>query len=394
MHKLGAILRCCFALALMLCQSCATNGINAARANFHLGRFEAAEKSLAEAKVSDKDRVLFFMERGVVRQNAGMYKESAADFNAANLAIEELRTYSISKGAASWVANDQMLSFGGVPFERTLLHAFAAKSYLALGIWDGAAVEARLIDKSLDKEFRDDFPEDAYSRYMAGFCFEMVGDWSGAEFQYRKAAELAEKKGIYIDSKSGSVTLDKETTQDKKPNVQRGELICFVGYGNVPGGRDILANRWPATYSVHAEVYAGEKYLGRSFVLADTAELSFETEQKLAAMKALKTIARIAAKESIAGAIESRNQVLADLARLLLIGILEQPDCRRWETLPRFLSVARIPYSPSDGDLELRFVSIPGVAIKCINLPVQEFVRYNKRVAFARDIVAADGLDK
>lgn len=86
----------------------------------------------------------------------------------------------MSKGVASWVVNDGVQNFRGAPFERTMVHVMAAKNYLALGEWDDAAAEARRIIKSLEPDIRGEYPEDAYSRYMAGFCLEMIDDDSNA----------------------------------------------------------------------------------------------------------------------------------------------------------------------------------------------------------------------
>ena len=75
--------------------------------------------------------------------------------------------------------------------ERTLLHAFTAKNHLAQANFENAAVEARRIIESLTPEKKGDYPDDAYSRYMAGFCLEMMDDRSNAELEYRKADSVS-----------------------------------------------------------------------------------------------------------------------------------------------------------------------------------------------------------
>jgi len=112
----------------------------------------------------------------------------------------KLDTYSLSKGVSSLIVNDRMLSFRGMPFERTLMYAFLAKDYLADSNWDYAAICARNIIKKL--EALDGFPDIAYGRYMAGFCLELIYDEGNAAIQYRAAARLL-TSNVLIDPLSG-----------------------------------------------------------------------------------------------------------------------------------------------------------------------------------------------
>ncbi|MCX6998524.1 MAG: hypothetical protein NTV49_15930, partial [Kiritimatiellaeota bacterium] len=130
------------AAALPLLGGGCSTPLGAARRDFYAGRFEAAEHSLTNRPLS-KDKVLYLMERGTVRQARGAFAESASDYRAASDEIDRLQTYSVSKGAGSLVINDNVQDFSGWPYERTLLHAFTAQNHLALADWDNAAVAAR-----------------------------------------------------------------------------------------------------------------------------------------------------------------------------------------------------------------------------------------------------------
>ena len=186
--------------ALILC-GCATPALDSARSNFYAGKYDKACETLDSAKIPENNQVLFRMERGTIRLFAGHYESSAQDYIEASDQLDKLETYSLSKGAASWVANDSVQDFRGTPYERTLLHAFTAKDHLAMANWDNAAVEARRIIKSLDSSARGNYPEDAYSRYMAGFCLEMIDDDSNAAIQYRRTS--AQLSGIRVDENTG-----------------------------------------------------------------------------------------------------------------------------------------------------------------------------------------------
>ena len=379
---------------LILC-GCGTLSLNSARCNFYAGRLEQAEKNIPSGNRQDNDRVLYLMERGMIRQMTGKYEESSQDFIDAADLLDELRTYSLSKGTASLVVNDNVQAFRGVPFERTLLHAFTAKNHLAQGHWDNAAVEARRIIYSLTQEMKGDYPEDAYSRYMAGFCLEMIDDFSNASLQYRKASELLQD--IAIDDTTGHLSLKmtnevSAVTKDspvsgKLSTPWRTELICFVLSGKSPSGSDILEYYRTVSLSVHGEIFCKGQYLGRSYPLTDTVDLAFTTDQIEAARKAVKTVSRVAIKEGIANAVEKNDEFLGSLVRLVLIGLLEQPDLRRWETLPRWLGVARVSCPPDLTGFDVVFKTSSGTVVQTIHVEKPISRRRNIFVSFCRDIV-------
>ncbi len=365
------------AAALLALAGCATQALNTARRDFYQGRFDQADRAL-ERRIPSKDRVLFLMERGMIRLFNGDYERSARDFIDAYDRLVELETYSLSRGGASMVVNDTVQDFRGFPYERTLLHAFTAKSHFGRGAWENAAIEARRLIQSLNPEVLGSYPDDAYSRYVAGAALELIGDTSNARLQYQKAGELAPDAGI--DPDTGRLGGDPATPRD-------AELLVFAMMGRAP--RLDSANL--PDLNVYAEIYAGEKRLGRSYLLTDTADLASTSYQKDAARRAAKTIARIAAKETLAHQIEKDNALLGELTRLILIGILEQPDTRRWETLPRYLHVARVPCPPDLREYTIVFMSGSGVPIarRTVTNPLQR--NGALFVSFARDIGGPPG---
>ncbi len=416
---------------LLLAAGCATPALDRARNSFYAGQYREAESILNSAGAASKDEVLFRMERGMALQEAGDYAGSAREFIAASDRLEELETYSLSKGATSLVVNDNVQDFMGAPYERTLLHSFTAKNHLALAHWDDAGVEARRIIKSLSPDVRQNYPDDAYSRYMAGFCLEMIDDASNAEQQYRRASELLgtaainPETGHFVarlqtndlaaawqsndlpiridnpaETNAGKTVSLKKKTTGKRDDARindllaletdkpwENELVCFILAGRAPGGYEMGSSQWewPA-YT--AEIYCDGRLLGHSQNLADTANLAYATEQIDALRKALKTAARVAIKEGIAQAVEAgtNNSGWGDLTRLILIGLLEQPDVRRWETLPRWLGVARVPCPPDLKEFDVVFKSAYGVTMRTVHVtsPIQK--RRNVFVSFCRDL--------
>ncbi len=376
-------------LSAVLLSGCATHSLDSARHNFYAGRLQEAGGKLESSEVPEKDKVLFLMERGTIRQALGQYEESSRDYIDASDQLEEFETYSVSKGATSWVINDTVQNFKGTPFERTLLHAFTAKNHLARADWDNAAVEARRIIRTLIPEGRRDYPDDPYSRYMAGFCLEMIDDDSNAALQYRKASEML--PDLTINESTGHLfPASTNTPAETPPSGDKAwghELVCFVSIGRAPRETDTWGEQWKAGSPMYAEIYHKGKLLGRSYNLADTVEMAFTTEQIEAVRKAVKTVGRVVLKEVIAASVEqSTNEDVGELVRFVLIGLLEQPDVRRWETLPRWLQVARVSCPPGIQEYDVVFKNAYGgvMSRKHVSEPITR--RRNTYVSFCRDL--------
>lgn len=359
-----------FCCVLELC-GCGTPSLTAARRSFYRGDLETAQRLLADEKPPPKDRVLFLMERGTIYQSNGAYAESSRDFIEAANRLRELETYSLSQGSASLVVNDTTQDFRGVPFERTFLHTLTALNHLALGHWNHVGVEARRIMESLSDDVRKEYPDDAFSRYVAGFCLEVMDDSSNAAMQYRRAARLASH--LSIDDQTGYINI--VSNRFHRPT---NELVCFVLMGR-PADND---------GSPYVEFYHQDTYLGRSYNLADTRDLIDESERIEAPKKAVKTAARVAIKEGIAHGLESASDspLIGALTHLILIGLPERPDSRRWETLPRRLQVARVPCPSTLSAYRMVYKNANGQTLKSEDI-TQPITKYrNTYISFCRSL--------
>ncbi len=374
-----------------------------ARQNFYAGRFAEAENSLTNVAPRPKDTVLFLMERGTIRQQRGEYAQSAKDFIAAGNEIERLWTISATKGAASYVINDSVQDFRGAPYERTLLEAFNAHNFLAQGDWDSAAVGARRVIRSLEPDRRGDYPEDAYSHYLAGFCLAMIDDDSNAALQFRKADALA--RHVSIEARTGRLTYKapvkistnatKNTETALLPPSQpvppapsgsnSAELVCFVLTGRTPPGDANPALVEAFSFPLHAEIRYHGQVLGRSYMLTDTGELARETEEKQALGQALKTGVRIAIRAAIALWAEQQKEGLGPIVFWALMA-LEEPDVRRWETLPQQLQVARVPCPPDLKDFDVVFRTSGGAVVRTLHITQPLAHRRNIFVSIVRDL--------
>jgi uncharacterized protein len=385
MHQAAKLISHAVLLAVFT-SGCASTGLNSARRDYHNGQYQKAADDLVEDKFPEKDRVLFKMERGMVRQAAGDYDGSTKDFLDAYDTLEQMVALSVSQDSASMVINDNVQDFQSVPFERTLLHTFTAKNHLLQSNWENAAVEARRIIQSLSEEVKKDYPEDAYSRYMAGFCLSLIGDWSNAAMQFRLAGELLDT--VTIDERTGMIfpgTNDVSTVWPTTTNQLKNELVVFVMMGRSPSGEELMNQNRPILPAGYADIVIDGHVAGRSYELADTVDLAFTTKQKDAIREMAKTMTRIAAKEAAAYSIDQHDELLGALFRLIMIGLLEQPDVRRWETLPRSLQVARVPCPENPGEIEVRFNTSSGVETRSLKI-IQPIPRhYRTYITVVRD---------
>ncbi len=371
-HRAPSLARLAAAAVLLALAAGCVSPLPRARRDFYAGRTGDAAETLAGARVPERDRVLLLMERGTVRQALGDLEGSTRDFIEAADLIEQFETWSVSHGSASVVTDDRARRFRGAPYERTLLHVLTAHNHLQQGDWDLAAVESRRILRALDPERRRGFPDDAYARYVAGFGFQMIDDPSNAALQFRHAAKLAPAP---IDAETGRLGAD--------ATPGGPELVVFVLLGRAPGS-DPPAESWPVPgFPPDVKLYAGETLLGRAHVLTDTFALALSTAEQEAVRVAARAVTRIVAKEAVATAIDRENEMLGFLTRLILLGIFEQPDVRRWETLPRWLAVARVPCPP---DLDRFRLVVRGGGARSRALEVEGPFprRFDTRVAVVR----------
>ena len=370
----------CMLLLALLLSGCASARLQSARAYFYAGRFAEAETELAEEPKGNTDKVLWLMEKGTILQTEGKYEDSNTNMLRAAELEKKLMPKSVSEQSASLLVNDNTVSFRGTPFERTLIHTLLANNYLMLGKWEDAGVEARNIIEHLQN--LEGYPDDAYSRYIAGFCLDLLGDPSNAALQYKNAAGLLQE--AVIDSRTG--TLGPTNAAPINPATRRNgvpELVCFVMVGRSPTGYQARSGMVYGGNAPFAEFYNGSEYMGRSYSLGNVAALVAATKQKQAALQAAKEVARLAVKETIAYQVKKKNDAMGNLVEMILLA-MDAPDDRRWETLPMWLQVARFPCPDNLQSFRVVFKN-PNGALLREKLVTEPIVRHGRTtVSFCR----------
>jgi len=354
---------------LLVVAGCATVPLDDARRNFYCGQLVTADQTLSSLP-ENADRILNLMERGMIRHVRQDYTNSTADWLEAVRREKQLETHSISKAGASMLVNDSLLNFRGYPYEQTYLHVYLARNYLAQGLWEDAGVEARSIALKMEK--LEEFPDDPYCHYLAGFCLELCGDDSNSAMQFRQTAKLS--PALRIDRETGRfLPLSPSSNAPPRPGTVGTELVCFLDFDGYNG-----------MMPEYAEIYAEGKLLGTSRTFVNTLSLETESRERMKVRRTVKSVGRLAVKGAAVLAASSRNNDLAPLLLMLLFAT-ETEDTRRWETLPAKFAVARVLCPETLREFQVEFKSFSGSLVKRLTV-THPLVRKNRiYVSMCRD---------
>lgn len=165
------------------------------------GEYLRALEYLDESRLasSNKDRLLYLMERGGLLNLVGEYRQSHLSLQEADDLTEELVTRSVSREALSFVVNDSTVPYRGEDYESAYLNYYKALNFVALGEFEAAAVEARRVDEKLTWYFdlyegKNSYREDAFLRFLTGLIYEAYGDLGNAQVAYRRSLNAYRKQ--------------------------------------------------------------------------------------------------------------------------------------------------------------------------------------------------------
>jgi hypothetical protein len=167
--------------------------------------YAKASQQLAENGFlqQDRNKLLFYMEKGKLYHLRGVYDSSNLYFNLADNFIENKRK-TTGDAVVGNLLNPMMQTYLGEDYERFLVHYYKALNYLYKGSVDDAVVEARRITLSTNaqsQKFKPDanrYTEDAFALMVQGLLYEIAGDINNAFIAYRNATDLfLEASGPY-----------------------------------------------------------------------------------------------------------------------------------------------------------------------------------------------------
>lgn len=167
--------------------------------DFSSGNLEQAHAFLQSHKKASekKDRLLYFLDRGVIEQMLGNYQESNFYFEEAYLFTQDFRK-SFSNDLVGMIANPMLKPYQGEDFEIVLIHFYKTINYIQLSDFDAALVELRRVNIQLNElndqyeNKKNRYKEDAFAHNLMGIIYEAKGDYNNAFIAYRNAYETYE----------------------------------------------------------------------------------------------------------------------------------------------------------------------------------------------------------
>ena len=142
----------------------------------------------------EDDALLQSLTTGIASYYASQFARSGAVLDTAALLADDRITASVSKDGLSLMTNDMARPYQPRRTERLFIPYYAMLSYVQLGAWEDAAVEARRL-VALLAQFGDDRADDEREMHgamghLAGAVFERAGDLNDAQVAYRAAHAL------------------------------------------------------------------------------------------------------------------------------------------------------------------------------------------------------------
>ena len=228
--------------------------------NIYLGNYQSAISQVEASKekiYKKKDRVLYYLNLGMLYHYAGEYEKSNELLTKAEYAIEDLFTKSVSKIATSILINDNALDYTGEDYEDIYLNVFKALNYIQLNDIDASFVEINRINLKLDKlddKYKDlgdklnaglmkkigdntndnkkpeikpeknKFHNDALGKLISMLLYRSDNDWDDAQMDLNKI-----KEAWYSQSQIYNFTMPQLDSYLEKTDDAKINIVSFIG---------------------------------------------------------------------------------------------------------------------------------------------------------------------
>ena len=253
---------------ILFFQSCS---INVKKNQLHKviveGNYTEANKILDKkyrSEHSGRNKLLYYMDRGIVAYLNKDYSHSNEFFNLADN-IHEDHTKNFGDILLKYTLNPSLTTYLGEDHEIFFVHYYKALNYLALGEIDEALVECRRLNTELEvlsdkyTDQKNYYSRDAFAHTLMGIVYQAAHDYDNAFIAYRNAVEIFEdpeyqkmfkvpmpkqlqKDIIFVayklfDRDNVNFYKQKFGLQDYNPakeNKNDGDLVCFWNNGTAP----------------------------------------------------------------------------------------------------------------------------------------------------------------
>ncbi|MCP3658810.1 MAG: hypothetical protein GY830_00235 [Bacteroidetes bacterium] len=163
--------------------------------------FLKAKKTLnskSGIKSKGKDRLLYFLNNGVISHMMGDYDESNLYLEKAYKIVRNTRA-SIGKNILSFILNSTVSDYMGEDHEVLLINYYKVLNFIHLDDYDSALQECRRMDlglRMLKAKYGDKatYKKDAFLYTLMGIIYQAVGEYNNAFYSYKNAVETYRKE--------------------------------------------------------------------------------------------------------------------------------------------------------------------------------------------------------
>ena len=348
---------------IFLSAGCTNLPLQRARSDFYSGDLSRADTVLGECTDTPKrDRLLCYMEKGIILHYMGTYEESTQILLKASQFVREEDQISIKDQSTSVLINDMTSTYKGEYCEKLWIHTYLMMNFLLQHKYDSALVEGKQALEVYDR-YPDSLEGDHYTRALVALCFENMNLPDDARIEYEKLAK----------------SMEGEIIRPQPIAPGKGELVLFIARGRVPEkipGEAFL----PPSYKISIPRYAHSSsyssvtiktdgsIITPEMIATNMGEVANKSLEDRAAQYLTRQALRVATKEAIAKKIGEKNQVMEVLTRVGLL-VLEKADIRSWETLPGSITLVRIMLDAGSHNLEISSGYSESVQLNDIDIP-------------------------
>ncbi len=380
--------RACAALALMVLLSACSTPLGKARLQYAAGDAQGALATLGDGEgVRSRDKLLFYLEKGLILHETGDYAASTRELLAAADSLEQGSTISLSGEATALLANDWARRYPGEYSEQLWVHSYLMMNFLAMGRFDSAAVEARRALEKIDDK-SEVLAGDHFTRNLIALSFEAAGQINSAFIEYRKLADQLPSAPLdnTLLSQARALGFADEVQRLRKAGAKSAsgerpaELVLFVASGNIPRK---ISSSLQIDYDARVSFpqylpYDSEYRLPQVHVDAVACHCEPISRTSLGALAraslgaraaglTTRLVARAVAKDALADNVGKKDEVAGEIVKLLLFA-LEEADTRGWHSLPGYLSLIRVPLDDNASEVVVGDPEFPQFTIDVSDL--------------------------
>ncbi len=386
------------------------------------GQYEKAAKKVDKARklhlYSKYDKLLYYLDKGIIEHYAGHFEESNRFFDKAERTMEKLFTHSISQMAASFLWNDNVIDYWGETYERLYVNVFKALNYSHLGNVEDALVEIRKVNiklQEMDDKYgsalqeaakkqkvkMDDnapFYSDVIAHYLSSLFYLAEQEEDNSRISLRKLEKAWETQPTVYDfpipelarlrltKSSNTVDIIAFTGTAPKKKAAGGKITTYKDYIGIsdlsqpvalpnipfPGAKP----GWHFKFAfpvikvkpsrIHEiQVYVDGERAGSLSLLEDMGRVAEHTFEKHKNMIYLKTVLRTVTK-GIAAA-EAKKKLKKNAEADFIMGAFidmavdagvdasEKADLRCWNTMPQKCYIGQIRLPKGKHTVQVKF---------------------------------------